>query len=75
MAIPCTFENINGALGPTRSAVWPLGFALILGVSLGFAAGYEVAGWQLQPGAERAGAAAPAPAAEATEWELRSRVH
>ena len=59
------FEHVNGALAPTRSAMWPLGFALVLGVSLAFAAGYEVASWQRQPGAERAATAAPAPAAEA----------
>ena len=59
------FEHVNGALAPTRSAVWPLGFALVLGASLGFAAGYEVASRQRPPAAERAATAAPAPAAEA----------
>jgi hypothetical protein len=59
-------EHINGAPAPARSAVWPLGFALVVGISLGFAAGYEVASWQRPPGAERAATAAPAPAAEAT---------
>jgi serine/threonine protein kinase len=60
------FENVNGALDPTGSAVWPLGLALVLGVSLGFAAGYEVASWQRRPGAALAAAAGPAPAAQAT---------
>jgi serine/threonine protein kinase len=58
------FGAINGALEPTGSAVWPLGLALILGVSFGFAAGYEVASGQRQP--EAAPAAAPAAAAQAT---------
>ncbi len=44
------FGHANGALDATRSAVWPLGLALILGVSFGFAAGYEVASWQRRPG-------------------------
>jgi hypothetical protein len=61
-------ENVNGAPDRTRSAVWPLGFALVLGVSLGFAGGYEVASWQRQPEAAREAAAAPAPAAEANSW-------
>ena len=59
------FEHTNGALDPTRSAVWPLGLALVLGVSFGFAAGYEVASWQRLPGAARAAAGAPASAAQA----------
>jgi len=46
------FEHVNGVLDSTRSAVWPLGLALILGVSFGFAAGYEVASSQRRPGAE-----------------------
>ena len=58
-------ESASAALGATRSAVWPLGVALVLGVSLGFAAGYEVASWQRQAGAEPAGTEAPAPAASA----------
>lgn len=58
------FEHFNGALDPTRSALWPLGLALILGVSFGFAAGYEVASGQRRP--EAAPAAAPAAAAQAT---------
>ena len=52
------FDNGNGAFDPARSAVWPIGLALVLGISLGFAAGYEVASWQRRPGA--------APAAQAT---------
>ena len=60
------FERLSGALEPTRSAVWPLGLALILGVSFGFAAGYEVASWQRQAGAARVAAPAPASAAQAT---------
>ena len=60
------FESGNGAFDPARSAVWPIGLALVLGISLGFAAGYEVASWQRQPGAVPAAAAGPAPAAQAT---------
>lgn len=60
------FGNVNGVLDPTRSAVWPLGLALVLGISLGFAAGYEVASWQRRPGAARAAAAGPVSAAQAT---------
>ena len=60
------FENVDGALDPTRSAVWPIGLALVLGVSIGFAAGFEVASWQRRPGAARAAAAGPVPAAQAT---------
>jgi hypothetical protein len=56
------YDNLNGVLDPTGSAVWPLGLALVLGVSLGFAAGYEVASWQRRPGAAGAAAAGPAPA-------------
>ena len=60
------FENGNGAFDPARSAVWPIGLALVLGISLGFAAGYEVASWQRRPGAAPAAAAGPAPDAQAT---------
>ena len=60
------FEHGSGTLASTRSAVWPLGFALVLGVSLGFAGGYEVASWQRQPDVTRTEAAAPAGAAPAT---------
>jgi serine/threonine protein kinase len=56
------FENLNGVPEARGSAVWPLGLALVLGVSLGFAAGYEVASWQRRPGAARADAAGPASA-------------
>jgi hypothetical protein len=60
------FEHGNGTPASTQSAVWPLGFALVLGVSLGFAGGYEVASWQRQPDVTRTEAAAPAAAAPAT---------
>ena len=60
------FGHANGALDATRSAVWPLGLALILGVSFGFAAGYEVASSQRRPEAGREAAAPPRPAAQAT---------
>jgi hypothetical protein len=60
------FGNVNGALDPARSAVWPLGLALVLGVSFGFAAGYEVASWQRRPGAEPTAVATPAPLAPVT---------
>jgi hypothetical protein len=46
-AIDKTFpaDSLSTAFEATRSAVWPLGLALVLGVALGFAAGYEVATW------------------------------
>jgi PEGA domain len=61
----------DSALAATRSAVWPLGFALVLGGSLGFAAGYKVASWQHRPEAARAATAAPAHTAEATRESVR----
>ena len=44
--------------GHSRSAIWPLAFALVIGVALGFAAGFGV-------GLRRSGALAEAPAAAA----------
>ena len=51
---------------PRDSAVWPLGLALMLGVSFGFAAGYEVASWQRRPEAGPEAAARLRPEAQAT---------
>ena len=61
------FGNLIGALDPARSAVWPLGLALVLGVSFGFAAGYEVASWQRRPGAPPTAVAPLAAVAQASD--------
>jgi serine/threonine protein kinase len=60
------FGHLDGAFDPTRSAVWPLGLALMLGVSFGFAAGYEVASWQRRPEAGPEPVARLAPEAQAS---------
>lgn len=52
------------ALDRSRSAVWPLGLALVVGIAIGFAGGYGV-GWRDQPGTPPEVAAAPPPAAPA----------